>query len=169
MSERVCGTCTLCCKVLGIAALDKPMGRWCPKCAIGKGCTIYDERPPECRTFNCLWLSQDGLGPEWKPERSKFVLVRSADGGALIVQVDVTSPGAWLRAPYHATLRAWARAAIAERRQVVVMVADHVTVIMPDRDVPLGPVAPGDHVMMRSVMANGRKTIEPYVERGPSR
>lgn len=165
MTERACGTCTLCCKVLAITALDKPMGRWCPNCAVGRGCAIYDARPEECRTFHCLWLVRDSLGPEWKPERAKFVIAGSADRGALLIHVDPGSPAAWRREPYHATLRAWSRAAAAEKRFVLAMVGEQATAILPDRDVVLGPVRPGDRVTMRRALVGGRETLEPFVER----
>jgi hypothetical protein len=35
----------MCCKVLGITELQKPVGKWCPHCDIGKGCKIYESRP----------------------------------------------------------------------------------------------------------------------------
>src|SRR5436305_14221849 len=45
MNPRSCGDCTLCCKLLSITELEKPIGKWCPHCEIGKGCKIYDCRP----------------------------------------------------------------------------------------------------------------------------
>ncbi|MFD1704535.1 hypothetical protein ACFSCV_16125 [Methylopila henanensis] len=165
MSERICGECTLCCKVMAISALGKPMGRWCPHCAPGRGCGTYETRPEECRTFHCLWLSRETLGPEWRPDRAKFVIYGSPERDALIVQVDPGAPSAWRRDPYHPTFRAWSRAAAAERQHLVVMVGEQATVILPDRDVPLGPVRPGDRILSRRVVVNGRETIEPRVEK----
>src|SRR4029450_3980750 len=72
---RTCGTCTLCCKVYPVVPdLDKPRSVWCPHCVAGKGCGIHVKRPNICRTFFCNWLLDEALGPEWKPERCKFVL-----------------------------------------------------------------------------------------------
>ncbi len=34
--DRECGTCTLCCKVMGIHALDKPRGVWCDHAMPGR-------------------------------------------------------------------------------------------------------------------------------------
>ena len=51
---RTCGTCTLCCKVMAIAALKKPMNKWCEFCDKGAGCKIYPEpsiRVPDVRLF----------------------------------------------------------------------------------------------------------------------
>ena len=75
VAGRACGTCTLCCKVIAVVDFDKPPGVWCPHCVRGKGCGIYETRPTDCRTFFCEWMLTTSLGPEWKPERSKFALV----------------------------------------------------------------------------------------------
>lgn len=165
MSDRDCGGCTLCCKVLGISALDKPQGRWCGHCAVGRGCKAYETRPTECRTFECLWLRREHLGPEWRPDRAKFVMAPSADEAVLRIDVDPGSPDAWKRAPYHATFRQWAVAANAARRQIVVMVGDKATVVLPDRDVPLGRVGLNDRIVSQLVTEGGRQRIEPRVER----
>lgn len=80
---RTCGTCTLCCKAVGVHALAKPAGAWCPHCdRRGGGCAIYGERPGECRTFSCAWL--DGLLPEDRdrPDRLKVVLFEDSSEGA---------------------------------------------------------------------------------------
>ena len=57
---RECGTCTLCCKLIAVTALEKPPGTWCPHCVRGKGCGIYETRPAECRTFYCHWMLEKG-------------------------------------------------------------------------------------------------------------
>ena len=59
--ERPCGSCSLCCKLMSVgdgpdaeknAWFVKPGGVWCPYCKPGKGgCSIYEQRPVECRTF----------------------------------------------------------------------------------------------------------------------
>src|SRR5262245_55422492 len=77
---RACGTCTLCCKVAEVLEMSKPMGVWCPHCLRNKGCSIYETRPASCRIFQCEWLVEKSLGPEWKPERAKFALARSEGG-----------------------------------------------------------------------------------------
>jgi Fe-S-cluster containining protein len=37
------------------------MNKWCEFCDKGTGCKIYPTRPSECRTFNCLWLSDENF------------------------------------------------------------------------------------------------------------
>jgi hypothetical protein len=56
-TERRCGSCSLCCRLPSIAALEKPIDTWCMHCRPGNGgCSIYADRPPACRMFNCGWL-----------------------------------------------------------------------------------------------------------------
>lgn len=159
-NTRNCGSCTLCCKVLGIAALEKPLGRWCPHCRPGKGCGIYETRPQECRTFHCLWLTESFLGPEWKPDRAKFVLYLEHGGARLVVQADPGAPANWRSEPYYSQIKAWAAAAANEQRQVVVQVNEQLTVVLPDRDVPLGAVRPGERIVTRRRLVGGEAVLE---------
>ncbi|HEY1600087.1 MAG TPA: hypothetical protein VGG64_10820 [Pirellulales bacterium] len=70
-----CGICTLCCKLVAVEEIEKPVGSWCPHCLLGKGCKIYDARPTECQTWNCLWL-QGAFGdqPGLRPDKCKVVV-----------------------------------------------------------------------------------------------
>lgn len=129
-TPRSCGTCTLCCKVYTIPELAKPMGRWCPICAPGRGCTKHAERPHTCRAFDCLWITTDFLGPEWKPERAKFVLSVTRDN-VLTVQVDPGAPTAWRAEPYFSQIMRWAASGQATGRRVVVFVNDRATEVDP--------------------------------------
>lgn len=73
MSRRECGDCTVCCKVLGIAELDKPVHTVCVNCSTGKRCDAYEARPASCRRFNCVWLTNDTLPDDLKPDRCGIV------------------------------------------------------------------------------------------------
>ncbi|MBL8590317.1 MAG: hypothetical protein JNK46_17415 [Methylobacteriaceae bacterium] len=143
---RECGSCTLCCKLFPVLELDKPAGRWCPHVAQGRGCGIHETRPHVCRAFFCQWIWNEELGPEWKPETARFVLSIYPGSNALAVTVDPGQPAAWRREPYHRELRRWAEAALAQNSQVVVFVGDRATVVLPDRDVELGVLQPGDQI-----------------------
>lgn len=94
-------------------------------------------------------MTQTWLGPEWKPERSKMVLTVDPATHFLLVQVDPGAANAWRADPYYRNLKAWAEGAAARRRHVVVFVNKVATVILPDRDVPLGTVGPGDRIVAR--------------------
>ena len=89
------------------------------------------------------------IGPEWKPERSKIVLSIDPATRYMFAQVDPGQPAAWKREPYYGQLRRWAAASLAQRRHVVVFVNHYATVVLPDRDVPLGVFEPGDRLVAR--------------------
>lgn len=152
-SEKQCGECSLCCKLLGIAALDKPQGQWCTHCAAPKGCSIYERRPQECRDFACLWLENLALGPEWQPARCKMVLYLIDGGARLIVHVDPGSPEVWRLEPYYRQLKAWARQWIRTGPHVAVRIGSRLVAILPDRDVDLGHVAKGDKIFIGERMS----------------
>lgn len=149
---RECGACTLCCKVFRIVEVDSPPGRWCRHCAPGRGCTIHDTRPQVCRGFFCQWFYQPGLGPEWKPDKSKMVLNLELDGQRLAAHVDASTPGAWRRSPYYEVLKRWSAEAVANHRQVSVWIGQHCIVILPDQDIDLGLVAPDEVVVSTTAM-----------------
>lgn len=65
-----CGECTLCCKLMAIEELSKPVGVWCEHCKVGSGCGIYADRPPSCQTFRCMWLDQEVWPDELRPDKS---------------------------------------------------------------------------------------------------
>lgn len=146
---RACGSCTLCCKVFDVPALEKPAGSWCRHCKPGRGCGIHATRPDHCRAFFCLWMTQTWLGPEWKPDRSKMVLTVDPVTHFLLVQVDPGTPNVWRSEPYYRNLKQWAAGAASRGRQVVVFLNKSATVILPDRDVPLGVLGPNDRIVMR--------------------
>jgi hypothetical protein len=162
---RECGGCTMCCKLLGIAEIEKPAGRWCSHCIPGRACKIYEDRPTECRTFHCIWILREDFGPEWRPDRSKFVVYTSPDKAALVVNVDVTAPNAWRRKPYYEAFKRWSVETGADDKHLIVMVGDKATIIQPDRDIPLGLIGPRDRIVSQVVVEGGRRRIQPRVER----
>src|SRR5215469_7273582 len=90
-----CGSCTLCCKLLGVKELSKPDGIWCEFCKKGEGCTIYVNRPESCREFKCGYLI-NALPEEFRPDRVKMVITgTSKEIEAHIVHVDPSYPGAY--------------------------------------------------------------------------
>src|ERR1700761_2932404 len=134
---RDCDGCTLCCKVIGVKALEKPMGTWCQHCVQASGCAIYEERPTECRTFNCGYLLEPGFGPEWKPSSSKIVLLTDMGGKRIVAHVDTQRPGAWKREPFYSTLKEWAKSGVRSGTQVVVSIGPRMIAVLPDKDVEI--------------------------------
>lgn len=147
MIERTCGTCTLCCKLFPVPPLDKPAGKWCPHVVQGRGCGIHETRPSLCRAFDCQWIENLDLGPEWKPEYCKFVLSIYPGTNSLAVTVDPGFPANWRHEPYIRNLRRWAAAALAQGDQVLVFTGAKVTAILPDREQELGEIGPGDQIV----------------------
>jgi len=99
-----CGSCTLCCTLLGVAELDKPGDTPCAHCREGRGCAIYPSRPPGCRDFACAWLvgHEDGKRPDpaLRPDRCHVVFHEPVGRGAnLIAHVDPDHPRAWAEGP----------------------------------------------------------------------
>ena len=55
---RSCGSCSMCCYVMGVEDIGKPKSQWCQHCKPGKGCSIYADRPATCKSsFNCMSVS----------------------------------------------------------------------------------------------------------------
>lgn len=121
---RSCGTCTLCCRLPDIDALDKPANDWCTHCTAARGCAIYDRRPQVCRDFLCLWMIDDTLGEDWEPARCNMMIYRQ--GTQVTVLVDPDHPMAWRQEPYRSALTTWAQEAEGEGGYIIVFVGDDV-------------------------------------------
>ena len=93
------------------------------------------------RWLQCQWMVEKGLGPEWKPERAKFALVKTEGGRRLTALVDPGFPSAWRRSPFYENLKHWAAEAAQKLPDIYlvdVLVGQRSIVILPDRDVELG-------------------------------
>jgi Fe-S-cluster containining protein len=69
MDYRPCGECSVCCEVLEIPTLKKPKKTLCANVCSSGGCSIYQDRPDECRTFQCIW-SEGYTGDGQRPDKS---------------------------------------------------------------------------------------------------
>ncbi len=79
---RECGDCQECCTQVGVESLDKPAGIRCShQCSIG--CNIYENRPDQCRAFECLWI-QGAIDD--KPIDSKMVCWAEDHGGLIVLK-----------------------------------------------------------------------------------
>jgi hypothetical protein len=82
MKDRKCGSCNLCCEVFKIEETGKAQGQKCKHLKAGcNGCTIYEKRPNQCRSFACLWLQGIGAA-SMRPDRSGVVL--TTPGGMMV-------------------------------------------------------------------------------------
>jgi hypothetical protein len=138
----------MCCKVPRIKTdtFEKPAGEWCRHAVPGKGCRIYADRPVQCQTFYCRWMQDATLGPEWKPDRARFVLYVQSNNVNLQIAVDPGFPNAWTRAPYYARIKKMATDGIERGNFVFVNVGRRTIVVLPDCDKDIGIVDPEDGV-----------------------
>jgi hypothetical protein len=127
----------MCCKLTEIAELNKPQDVWCRHFKSGTGCTIYGERPPVCRTFQCVWTLDPQLGEDWRPDRAKFVLTQIKH--QLIILVDPGFPDAWRKAPYFAQIKAWSNKRKSRFGWVLVRAHGHFIVVFPEAEIDVGP------------------------------
>ncbi|WP_304164091.1 YkgJ family cysteine cluster protein [Phenylobacterium aquaticum] len=142
---KSCGDCGLCCKLIGVQAIDKPQFVWCKAYRKGAGCTVYDDRPADCRAFICYWLHVPNLGDEWRPDRAGFVM-HIADGGArLNIEVDPGKPQAWRQEPFLSAFRAWAAQGRARGLTLWVWIGRRALEITPDGEIDRGMLRPAAH------------------------
>lgn len=142
IENRSCDGCTMCCKVLAIPELEKPLQTWCSNCNIGSGCTIYDERPEPCRVFYCQYRRDPGLGEEWAPSKSKMVVDSEVENERLAIYVDESRKRAWREKPYYAQIMSWATALYRRGMHLLVWEGRDAIIVLPDREIPLGKVGP---------------------------
>lgn len=70
---KACGNCTLCCNVMAVESLQKPVNRDCQYLAPGNGCKIHGARPDACKSFNCMYLMVEDLPEELRPDKCGVV------------------------------------------------------------------------------------------------
>jgi hypothetical protein len=145
---RTCGTCMMCCKLYALAELKKRAGEWCGHAERGRGCGIYESRPGVCQDFYCAWRLDPALGSEWKPDKARFVVATDVFGyNALTVTLDPGMPQAWKKEPYYAAIKSWAARFLRDGKKILVVDSrGFVTVVLPDRDVPLGVIGQGEEI-----------------------
>jgi hypothetical protein len=148
MTDRTCGTCNLCCKVVAVRSLDKPAGQWCQHARPGKGCAIYGSHPDDCRSYLCWWLLQPELDESWKPERCGFVISLTTEANRMAVMVDPNKRDAWRRAPFYPLIKQWAREMWARGGDLFIHIGRRVIVVFPEEDVEVGEVLPEDKLVV---------------------
>jgi hypothetical protein len=158
----------MCCKVLHIEELKKPAGAWCSHAVTGKGCGIYASRPSPCRDFYCGWMTDPGFGPEWKPEKAKFVVWVQPDRAILHIAVDPAFPDAWRKPPFYAQIKKWAVEGAAINQVVFVRIGARLIAVLSDREVDLGRVDPEDKFVVSQRPGPAGTIYDVVVKRGES-
>jgi len=138
----------MCCKVPYIKQLNKPAGLWCSHAVPGKGCGIYPDRPEACQRFYCSWMVDSRFGPEWKPQKSKFVVYTHRGENILNINVDPDYPNAWTKPPFYDQIKKWAVDGAERQRFVFVRIGPRLIAVLPDREVDLGMVDPEDKLVV---------------------
>jgi hypothetical protein len=88
-----CGTCTMCCRSLGVEELNKPAWTRCTHSRPGTahGCAIYADRPPSCQSYECAWHQTQQVThpwpPELRPDRCGVIFDGGARDGQLVARV----------------------------------------------------------------------------------
>ena len=77
--KKECGECTTCCELLPIPELQKPESTLCGFCKINVGCSIYKSRPNSCKEFNCVYIQNEEIDLELRPDNCKVMFERVTD------------------------------------------------------------------------------------------
>lgn len=83
MSQKSCGSCSVCCEALTfyLGGALKRSGVMCTHAAPPSGCSIYATREQVCRAYFCGWHHLPSLGEDWRPDQSG-VLISFREGPA---------------------------------------------------------------------------------------
>ena len=147
---RACGSCMMCCKLPKIVPLSKDAGVWCKFAKAGKGCTNYEERPDECRTFYCDWMLDANLSAEWKPTVAKFLTYTNTISGNFTILPDIGYPNSWKSPIYYSTLKTHACKLLDLGTITLVSHGKNVTVLLPDRDETV-TISPNDQIILKKI------------------
>jgi uncharacterized cysteine cluster protein YcgN (CxxCxxCC family) len=64
-----CGDCGICCKVCHIDELKKPAGVLCWLYKEDTGCNDYENRPQDCKTYQCVYITQETIDIKYRPDK----------------------------------------------------------------------------------------------------
>jgi hypothetical protein len=153
----------LCCKLFELDELEKPRGKWCQHAAPGKGCSIHADRPTACRTFFCNWIMDLSLGPDWKPNKAKFI-IQSMPGGNVQILVDPAHPSAWKADTYYPTLKLVAAQLFERGKYVIVSIGTKGYVILPQKDVPIPQLPTLGSIRVEQAIIDGKPDFRVVVD-----
>lgn len=64
-----CGECKECCRACNIKEINKPSGVLCWLYQEGQGCSIHDTKPNDCKTYQCVWITQKNIDVKYRPDK----------------------------------------------------------------------------------------------------
>ncbi len=131
-SNRRCGSCTACCKLVPVLSLDKPANTRCKHQRVNKGCGVYRQpaMPYECGLWSCRWLVDTDTAGLGRPDRTHYVIDIMPDSIGMVshdgTKMEVMCAQVWVDPAFpHAyqdpALRAWVLM-IAERNNMPTMI-----------------------------------------------
>jgi hypothetical protein len=164
---KVCGDCTLCCKVYEIEDFEKKPGTVCHHVRPEGGCGVWGLHPKICQEFKCLWLKHDDMNGQWRPDHAGFVLRLEPNGTTLAVDVDHDRPDAWRREPYYSQLKLWSEVMPKNEGLVLVYAPEGLYVITPMEDLFLKAPKRGD--ILETGMEETLFGIRPFARVIPAR
>lgn len=74
-----CGECTMCCELLEIKWLNKPINTICRHCELNKGCKIHNDIDDECKNFKCLYYQMEKVNINLRPDKCKVIFEKISD------------------------------------------------------------------------------------------
>src|SRR5436190_10168983 len=106
----------------------------------------------------CGYLSWENAGSHWYPRRCKMVIVSELEGSRIAIHVDPGTPNVWRSEPFYSDIKEWARLGTDQNMQVVVCILNKAIVVLPDREVDLGPVCDDERIISGiSVLSDGQR------------
>ena len=79
VTENKCGECTVCCTLSVVKELNKTAGETCKHCISNIGCGIYEERPKECKDFECAYLESGTTNISLRPDNCNVMFFKKSD------------------------------------------------------------------------------------------
>lgn len=143
-TQKTCGTCSICCKIVAVAELNKPAHQWCVHNVPRKGCGIWGKHPDACKVWQCGWILMPHLDERWKPEKCGFIIRTRFQIQQLVIDVEPSKPNAWRQEPFFSEIHRWARNAPATGQQIVVCIGRRQIVIFPEEDIDVGELPVGE-------------------------
>ena len=92
---KSCGDCTVCCTgIFHHEVYGQKIGKGVDCRFISKSddkCAIYEDRPPQCFGFKCLWLSHDSWPDYMKPNISGILAYSNKKNGNHVIYTQKTT------------------------------------------------------------------------------
>jgi len=92
MGVNKCGECTVCCTLSEVKDINKNAWEDCKFCISKKGCSIYKDRPQDCKDFECAYL-QTQAPIELRPDNCGVMFIKKSDRifvGAVVPGNEIT-------------------------------------------------------------------------------